>query len=54
MVRTNRRLIRALKQRDWSFYYRENPGAHSWQYWSHRMVELLTTVDHYFDAEESQ
>ena len=54
MVRTNRRLVRALKARGWNFYYREDPGAHSWQYWSHRMVELLTTVDGYFGAEKAR
>jgi enterochelin esterase-like enzyme len=50
MIRTNRRLVRALKARGWNFYYREDPGAHSWQYWSHRMVELLTAADGYFHA----
>jgi enterochelin esterase-like enzyme len=54
MVRTNRRLVRALKARRWDFYYREDAGAHSWQYWSNRMVELLTAVDGFFGTAQGR
>ena len=50
LVDANRRLVRALKERRGEFYYREDAGGHTWQYWSNRMVEMLTTVDAYFDA----
>jgi len=51
LVGGNRRLVQALRERKLEFYYREDVGAHSWQYWSNRMVEMLTDVDKFFDAE---
>jgi enterochelin esterase-like enzyme len=48
VIRTNRRLVSALKAHRWDFYYREDAGGHTWQYWSNRMVELLTSVDGFF------
>jgi enterochelin esterase-like enzyme len=50
LVDTNRRLARALRERGWEYYYREDAGAHTWQYWSNRMVEMLTAVDKFFTA----
>jgi enterochelin esterase-like enzyme len=52
LVGTNRRLVRALHERKLEFYYREDVGAHTWQYWSNRMVEMLTAVDKFFAAEQ--
>jgi len=48
LVVTNRSLVRALRDRNLDFYYREDGGAHTWQYWSNRTVELLTAVDGFF------
>jgi enterochelin esterase-like enzyme len=50
LVSGNRRLVQALRERKLDFYYREDPGAHTWQYWSNRMVEMLTAVDKFFTA----
>jgi len=50
LVGTNRRLVQALHGRKLAFSYREDVGAHSWQYWSNRMVEMLTAVDEFFVA----
>jgi enterochelin esterase-like enzyme len=51
LVGTDRRLVRALREHKLEFYYREDSGAHTWQYWSNRMVEMLTAVDKFFVAE---
>ena len=40
----------SLRERKLEFYYREDVGAHTWQYWSNRMVEMLTAVDKFFVA----
>jgi enterochelin esterase-like enzyme len=53
LVGTNRRLVQALRERKLDFYYREDVGAHTWQYWSNRMVEMLTAVDTFFAAERT-
>ena len=53
LVRTNRRLVQALHERKVAFFYREDTGAHTWQYWSNRMVEMLTAVDRFFVAGEA-
>ena len=50
LVGGNRRLAQALRERKLEFYYREDSGAHTWQYWSNRMVEMLTDVDMFFTA----
>jgi len=50
LVGGNRRLVQALRERKLEFYYREDVGAHTWQYWSNRMVEMLTAVDKFFVA----
>lgn len=50
LVAGNRRLAAALRAHGWVFGYREDPGAHTWQYWSNRAVEMLTRVDRYFAA----
>jgi enterochelin esterase-like enzyme len=51
LLATNRQLAQALHERQLEFYYREDPGGHTWQYWSNRMVEMLTAVDKYFGAD---
>lgn len=48
LLGSNRALARALKQRGVPFYYRENPGAHTFQYWSLRTEEMLLEVHRYF------
>lgn len=48
LVTTNRKLVQALRARHASFEYREDAGGHTWQYWSHRMVEMLTRADAFF------
>lgn len=48
LVGGNRRLAQALRERKLEFYYREDVGAHTWQYWSNRMVEMLTAADRFF------
>jgi enterochelin esterase-like enzyme len=50
LVNTNRRLVQALRERKLDFYYREDAGAHTWQYWSNRMVEMLTAADTFFTS----
>lgn len=50
LVGGNRRLVEARRERKLEFYYREDAGAHTWQYWSNRMVEMLTEVDKFFVA----
>lgn len=47
-VGSNRMLARALLARGDAFYYREDSGAHSFQYWNHRMPEMLLAADAYF------
>jgi enterochelin esterase-like enzyme len=48
LVTTNRKLVKALHAGGADFSYREDPGAHTWHYWSLRMVEMLTAADAYF------
>jgi enterochelin esterase-like enzyme len=47
-VTANRKLAAALRARQAAFTYREDPGGHTWQYWSHRTSEMLTAVDAFF------
>jgi enterochelin esterase-like enzyme len=53
LVDGNRQLVRSMQERHWDFEYREDPGAHTWQYWSNRTVEMLTAVDSFFRAEHA-
>jgi enterochelin esterase family protein len=48
LVATNRKLVQALRANHASFQYREDPGTHTWQYWSHRVVEMLSAADAFF------
>jgi enterochelin esterase-like enzyme len=48
LVATNRKLVTALHARGARFSYREDPGGHTWHYWSQRMVEMLSAADEYF------
>jgi enterochelin esterase-like enzyme len=48
LVGGNRALARALQKRRLPFYYREDEGAHTFQYWSHRTSEMLMAVDAFF------
>jgi enterochelin esterase-like enzyme len=50
LVATNRKLVAALQARHARFTYREDPGGHTWQYWSQRMVEMLSAADAFFRA----
>ena len=50
LVGTNRALAAALKEHGASFYYRENPGAHSFHYWSSHTVEMLSSVNTFFSG----
>ncbi len=50
LVGTNRKLVQALNARQAKFYYREDAGAHSFHYWSNRMVEMLTAADSFFST----
>jgi enterochelin esterase-like enzyme len=54
LVATNRKLVDALNARHAKFYYREDAGAHTWQYWSHRMVAMLTAADAFFGVGNAQ
>lgn len=45
VIDTNRHLVNVLKSNGSHFYYRENNGAHTFQYWSNRAVEMLTSVN---------
>jgi enterochelin esterase-like enzyme len=49
LVESNRKLVAALRARGAIFSYREDAGAHTWQYWSHRMTEMLVTADAHFN-----
>ena len=48
LVATNRTLVAALTTRHAQFSYREDAGGHTWQYWSHRVVEMLTATNAFF------
>jgi enterochelin esterase-like enzyme len=52
LLQGNRHLVRTLQDRSLPFDYREDPGGHTWHYWSQRMVEMLSSVDRYFRAAE--
>jgi len=52
LVVTNRALVAALDARHARFYYREDEGAHTWQYFSRRTVEMLTAADAFFATGE--
>lgn len=52
LVSSNQNLARVLKSHGTPFYYRENPGAHAFQYWSNHTVEMLTAVNHFFAGDE--
>jgi enterochelin esterase-like enzyme len=45
---TNHHLKAALEARGTRFSYREDPGAHTWQYFGHRTSEMLVDADAYF------
>lgn len=48
LVATNRALVRALDAGGAKYSYREAPGAHTWQYWSHQAADMLRAADAYF------
>lgn len=48
LLNANRKLAQTLKSQGAEFYYRENPGAHTWNYWSLRTSEMLTAVNTFF------
>lgn len=48
LVATNRTLVAALTTRHAQFSYREDAGGHTWRYWSHRVVEMLTATNAHF------
>lgn len=50
LIQGNRKLVRKLQTAGAEFRYREDPGGHTWQYWSHRVVEMLTAADAYFHS----
>lgn len=50
LVGTNRALAAALKKQGAEFYYRENPGAHSFHYWSSHTEEMLRSVNTFFSG----
>lgn len=45
---TNRNIAAKLQAQGARFYYRENKGAHTFQYWSNRTVEMLTAANTFF------
>lgn len=45
---TNHQLMDALRARGAHAAYREDPGAHTWQYWSHVTREMLVDADTWF------
>lgn len=48
LLNANRKLAQVLKVQGAEFYYRENVGAHTWNYWSLHTSEMLTAVDTFF------
>lgn len=48
LVSTNRALVAALDKRRAAYFYLEEAGAHTMQYWSHRLVTVLRGADAYF------
>lgn len=50
LVGTNRSIAAKLQAQGASFYYRENKGAHTFQYWSNRVVEMLTSANTFFNG----
>lgn len=48
LLPTNRALHQALQGLGVDAVYREEPGGHSFHYWSGLMAEMLTSVDAYF------
>ena len=45
---TDRAVVHVLQQQGSPFYYREDPGAHTWNYWSLHTAEMLQAVSTYF------
>jgi S-formylglutathione hydrolase FrmB len=48
LLPTNRALLAALRERGAAPSYREDPGGHSFHYWSQVTEEMLSGVDAYF------
>lgn len=48
LVGSNRRLAKALRDRGARFRYLEEPGGHTWQYWSQHSSEMLRAADAFF------
>ena len=51
LLASNRGLAAVLKQRGAVFDYAEEPGAHTFHFWSHEMAPMLTAVDGWFGAD---
>lgn len=51
LVNNNRKLAAVLQKRGIKFYYRENAGAHTFQYWSNHIVEMLEATNRFFSGE---
>lgn len=45
---SNQDMASALKAQGASFYYRENKGGHTFQYWSNRTEDMLSSVNAFF------
>jgi S-formylglutathione hydrolase FrmB len=41
---SDRELISILSERKYRYEYHERPGIHSWEYWDHRVPELLNVT----------
>lgn len=41
---SNREFVKILSERKFRYEYHELPGAHSWEYWDHRLPDLLELV----------
>lgn len=50
LLPTNRALASALDAAHARFNYREDPGAHTWHFWSRHMAEMLKAADAYFST----
>lgn len=48
LLDSNRKLVETLRAHHAEFSYREEPGAHSFNYWSNRVPEMLGAADRYF------
>lgn len=54
LLTSNRKLVDALNVRHSKFSYREDSGAHTWNFFGNHTVEMLTAADAFFASKNAQ